>query len=58
MLDILKKHKLFANLKKCFFHKDKIYFLGYNVLSQEVKMEDKQIKMIKNWPDLTLIRDI
>lgn len=33
VLDILQKHSLFANLKKCRFHKDEICFLGYVVLA-------------------------
>ena len=58
MLDILKRHKLFANLKKCRFHKDKVCFLSYIVLAQKVKIEDKQIKVVKNWSKPTLIKDI
>ena len=30
-LDFLRRYKLFANLKKCQFHKDKVCFLGYIV---------------------------
>ena len=48
VLDVLRRHKLFANLKKCQFHKNKICFLGYIVLAQGVKIEDKQIKAVKN----------
>ena len=33
MLDVLRKHTLFAKLKKCQFHKDKICFLGYIILA-------------------------
>ena len=51
VLDILRKHELFANLKKCRFHKDKVCFLGYVVLAQEVKMEDEQIEVVKNSPE-------
>ena len=32
MLDILRKHKLFANLKVCQFLKNKVCFLGYVML--------------------------
>ena len=28
VLDLLRKNDLFANLKKCWFHQDKIRFLG------------------------------
>ena len=31
VLDVLRRHGLFANLKKCQFHKDKVCFLGYIV---------------------------
>ena len=58
VLDILRRHRLFANLKKCWFHKDEICFLGYIVLAQRVKMEDEQIEAVKNWPESTLVRDI
>ena len=36
VLDILRKYKLYANLKKCRFHKDEICFLGYVVLAQGI----------------------
>ena len=31
VLDVLRRHGLFANLKKCWFYKDEICFLGYIV---------------------------
>ena len=33
VLDFLRKNSLFANLKKYWFYKDKLQFLGYVVLS-------------------------
>ena len=44
----MQRHKLFANLKKCQFYKNEVYFLGYIGLAQEVKIKDKQIKAVKN----------
>ena len=58
VLDVLRRHRLFANLKKCQFHKDEVCFLGYIVSAQGVRMEDEQIEAVKNWPELTFIRDI
>ena len=58
VLDVLRRHGLFANLKKCRFHKNKDHFLGYVVSAQGVKMEDKPIKAVKNWPEPTSVRDI
>ncbi len=31
VLDQLRKHSLYANLKKCRFHQDEVRFLGYIV---------------------------
>ena len=58
VLDVLRRHGFFANLKKYRFHKDEICFLGYIVLTQGVRIEDEQIKTVKNWPKPTLVRDI
>ena len=48
VLNKLRKHGLFANLKKSYFHKDEIWFWGYVVSAQEIKIEDKQIEAVKN----------
>ena len=58
VLDILRKNGLFANLKKCWFHKDEVRFLGYVVSSQGIWMEDEKIKAIINWPEPKSVRDI
>ena len=58
MLNKLRKHGLFANLKKCRFYKYEVRFLGYVVSAQRVKMEDEQIEVVKNWPEPKSIRDI
>ena len=58
LLDFLRKNGLFANLKKCRFHKDKVRLLGYVVSSQGIWMEDEIIKAVRNWPKPKLIRDI
>ena len=58
VLNELRKHRLFANLKKCCFYKDEIRFLGYVVSAQGVRMEYEQIEVVKNWPEPKSIRDI
>ena len=58
VLDVLRKHGLYANRKKSRFHKDKVCFLGYVVAAQGVKMEDKRIEAVKNWPEPKSVRDI
>lgn len=58
VLDILRKHSLFVNFKKCHFCKNKICFLGYAVLSQKIKIKDKKIEKVRNWPESKSVRDI
>lgn len=51
MLNILREYGLFANLKKYRFYKNKVHFLRYIISNQGIWMEDKRIKVIKNWPE-------
>ena len=58
VLDQLRKHSLFANLKKCWFYQDEVRFLGYVVLSKEISMEAKKIEVVKDWPEPKSVRNI
>ena len=58
LLDVLQKRKLFANLKKCRFYKNRICFLGYIIFEYRVKVKDKQIKAMKNLLKPTSLKDI
>ena len=58
VLKELRRNGLFANLKKCCFHKDKVRFLGYVVSAQGVQMEEERIDAVKTWPEPKSIRDI
>ena len=48
LLKELRKNGLFANLKKCRFHKDEVRFLGYVISAQEVKIKEEKIDVVKN----------
>ena len=54
----LRKNGLFANLKKCCFHKDEICFLGYVVSAHGVRIEEERIDAVKNWPEPKSMHDI
>ena len=58
VLGELRKHNLFANLKKCHFHQEEVRFLGYVVSSQGIRMEEERIDAVKAWPEPKSIRDI
>ena len=47
VLTVLRKEKLYANLKKCSFCMDKVVFLGYVV---SMKGIEENVKAIKEWP--------
>ena len=47
VLEQLRKFSLFANLKKCQFYQEEVWFLGYLVSSKGIRMEDKKIKAVK-----------
>ena len=58
VLEQLRKFSLYANLKKCRFHQDKVWFLGYVVSSKGIRMEDKRIEAVKQWPEPQSVQDI
>ena len=58
VLEELRKNNLFANLKECCFHKNKVCFLQYVMSAQEIQMEEKRIDVVKNWLEPKPICDI
>ena len=58
VLEILRNNSLFANLKRCWFHKDEVRFLRYVDSSQGIRIEDERIEVVRNWPEPKSVRDI
>ncbi len=58
MLDKLRKHSLYANLKKCRFHQYEVRFLSYIVSHQGIQMEEEWINAVRDWLEPQLVRDI
>ncbi len=58
VLEQLRKHSLYVNLKKYQFHKNAVQFLGFVILAQGIRMEEKRIEAVKTWPERQLVRDI
>ena len=46
-LEQLWKFLLYANLKKCRFLQEEVWFLGYVVSSKSICMEDEKIEAVK-----------
>ena len=51
VLEQLRNFLIFANLKKCRFYHEEVQFLGYVVSSKDIRMEDKKIEVVKQWPE-------
>jgi hypothetical protein len=50
VLEVLRKEKLYANLKKCTFCTDKLVFLGFVVSAKGIEVDEEKIKAIQEWP--------
>ena len=48
VLEILRKEKLFANLKKCTFCTDKLVFLGFVVNNKGIKVDKEKVRQSKS----------
>jgi hypothetical protein len=46
----LQQEKLMINMKKSSFMRTKIFYLGFVISANELKMDPKKINAIKNWP--------
>ena len=49
VLNVLRKEKLYANLKKYSFCMDKVVFLGYVVSAKGIEVDEEKVKAIKEW---------
>ena len=50
ILDVLRKEKLYANLKKCTFCIDNVVFLGFVMSAYGIKVFEEKVKAIREWP--------
>ena len=58
VLEILRKERLFANLKKCTFCMDKFVFLGFVVSKGGIEVDEEKVKAIQEWPTPTTISQV
>jgi hypothetical protein len=58
VLEILRKERLFANLKKCTFCTDKLVFLGFVVSKRGIEVDKEKVKSIQEWPTPTTITQV
>ena len=54
----LQKYLLYANLTKCQFYQEKVRFLDVIVSYQGIRIEEEQIKTVRDWPKPQSVCDI
>ena len=58
VLEQFRKFSLFANLKKCQFYQEEVWFLDYVMSLKGIRIEDKRIETVKQWPESQSVQDI
>jgi len=58
VLERLRKHGLYCNLKKCRIAKTKVNFLGYIISRDGVEMEPHRVDTIAKWPEPTSFGEV
>ncbi|KAG2195271.1 hypothetical protein INT47_005046 [Mucor saturninus] len=58
ILNILKKEKLIANLKKCEFGKSELTFVGYRISRHGISPSPDKVKILQNWPRMTNVQEV
>jgi hypothetical protein len=49
VLQVLRYHKLYANLSKCIFCQKKIHYLGHIISVKEIEVDPEKIEAIRGW---------
>jgi hypothetical protein len=58
IFDALCDARLFGNLEKCTFCKDRVSFLGYVVTLQGIEVDQAKVKAIHSWPVPTTVSQV
>lgn len=58
VLEVLRKHQLYAKLSKCDFLKTEVDFLGHVVTPEGIKMDPKKLTAIQDWPQPTNLKEV
>ena len=58
VLEVLREHKLYANLEKCQFNKDELRYLGHVVGKDGIKVDPRKIAVIKDYPRPSTVKEV
>ncbi len=58
VLDVLRKHNLYANHKKCDFFKRELEFLGHIISGDGIKVDPRKTASVNTWPKPTTLTEL
>ncbi|KAK3514159.1 hypothetical protein QTP70_005092 [Hemibagrus guttatus] len=58
VLKRLREFQLFLKAEKCSFHQPSVQFLGYNIDSSGIRMDEGKVTAIRNWPTPTTVKEL
>ena len=58
ILNVFRKEKLFANMKKCTFCTDKLVFLGFLVSAHGIQVDEEKVHAIQEWLSPTSVSNV
>ena len=50
VLELLRRHKLYAKLSKCTFVKSELKFLGHIISAKGIQVDPAKVSIVKDWP--------
>jgi hypothetical protein len=58
VLELLRKHKLFAKFSKCEFLKSELKFLGHIVSADGLKVDASKVAVVRDWPVPKTVKEL
>ena len=58
ILRLFRQHRIFANAKKCEFHRDRMEFLGVEVSREGFEMEKVKVETVQGWKPPRTVRAV
>ncbi|KAK3548353.1 hypothetical protein QTP70_010714 [Hemibagrus guttatus] len=58
VLHRLRDHNLFLKAEKCLFHQPTVQFLGYVIDHSGVRMDEKKVTAVRDWPTPTTVKEL
>lgn len=58
VFNVLREHKLYLKPEKCKFDCDHVTYLKHIIGNRQIRMDPKNIKVIKNWPEPKNVKEL